>query len=108
MAGKSFGKHVSCRSSAWTKGVLAEALEHVASRRGSAVVLVSPSYLLQIDSRTGCLDGSGQADRFDCFDGVVLPANQNAVQTVLARLFDQAIDRFLAVSTSQGDLAGTD
>jgi hypothetical protein len=41
MAGKSFGKIVNRRLSAWTKGVIAEALDGVSSRRGSTVVLAN-------------------------------------------------------------------
>jgi IS605 OrfB family transposase len=94
MAGKSFGKNVNRRLAAWTKGVIAEALDSVSSRRGSAVVLVNPAYTSQMDSRTGCLDGKRQGDRFYCSDGVVLQADQNAARNVLARLFDPDIDRF--------------
>jgi hypothetical protein len=43
MTGKSFGKNVNRRLSAWTKGVIAEALDGVSSRRGSTVVLVNPA-----------------------------------------------------------------
>ncbi len=94
LAGKSFGKNVNRRLSAWTKGVIAEALDSVSSRRGSTVVLVNPAYTSQIDSRTGRLDGKRQGDRFYCSDGVVLQADQNAARNVLARLFDPDIDRF--------------
>jgi IS605 OrfB family transposase len=94
MAGKSFGKNVSRRLAAWTKGVIAEALDSVSNRRGSAVVLVNPAYTSQLDSRTGCLDGKRQGDRFYCADGVVLQADQNAARNVLARLSDPEIDRF--------------
>lgn len=94
MAGKSFGKNVNRRLAAWTKGVIAEALDSVSSRRGSTVVLVNPAYTSQIDSRTGCLDGKRQGDRFYCSDGVVLQADQNAARNVLARLSDPDIERF--------------
>jgi IS605 OrfB family transposase len=95
MAGKSFGKNVNRRLSAWTKGVIAEALDGVSSRRGSTVVLVNPAYTSPIDSRTGCLEGKRQGDRFYCADGVVLQADQNAARNVLARLFDHEIDWFM-------------
>ena len=94
MAGKSFGKHVNRRLASWTKGVIAEALDSVSSRRGSAVVLVNPAYTSQMDSRTGCLEGKRKGDRFYCSDGVVLQADQNAARNVLARLFDPDIERF--------------
>ena len=95
MSGKSFGKNVNRRLSAWTKGVIAEALDSVSSRRGSTVVLVNPAYTSQIDSRTGGLDGKRQGDRFYCSDGVVLQADQNAARNVLARLSDPEIERFM-------------
>jgi IS605 OrfB family transposase len=95
MSGKSFGKNVNRRLSAWTKGVIAEALDSVSSRRGSTVVLVNPAYTSQIDSRTGGLDGKRQGDRFHCFDGVVLQADENAARNVLARLSDPDIERFM-------------
>ncbi|MBK1649610.1 RNA-guided endonuclease TnpB family protein [Rhabdochromatium marinum] len=94
MAGKSFGKNVNRRLASWTKGVIAEALDRVSIRRGSAVVLINPAYTSQIDSRTGCLDGQRRGDRFYCSDGVVLQADQNAARNVLARLSDPDIDRF--------------
>ena len=99
MSGKSFGKNVNRRLAAWTKGVMAEALDSVSSRRGSTVVLVNPAYTSQIDSRTGCLDGKRQGDRFYCFDGVVLQADQNAARNVLARLSDPDIERFTPYRT---------
>ncbi|MBK1650154.1 RNA-guided endonuclease TnpB family protein, partial [Rhabdochromatium marinum] len=94
MAGKSFGKHVNRRLASWTKGVIAEALDSVSSRRGSTVVLVNPAYTSQMDSRNGGLLGRRQGDRFHCFDGVVLQADQNAARNVLARLSDPDIERF--------------
>ncbi len=94
MAGKSFGKNVNRRLASWTKGVIAEALDCVSSRRGSTVVVVNPAYTSQMDSRTGCLDGKRQGDRFYCSDGVVLQADQNAARNVLARLYDPDIERF--------------
>ena len=99
MAGKSFGKNVNRRLAAWTKGVIAEALDSVSSRRGSTVVLVNPAYTSQIDSRNGCLLGKRQGDRFYCSDGVVLDADQNAAQNVLARLTDPDIERFTPYRT---------
>lgn len=94
MSGKSFGKHVNRRLAAWTKGVIAEALDSVSRRRGSTVVLVNPAYTSQIDSRHGCLLGTRHGDRFHCFDGVVLQADENAARNVLARLSDPDIERF--------------
>ena len=99
MSGKSFGKNVNRRLSAWTKGVIAEALDSVSHRRGSTVVLVNPAYTSQIDSRNGGLLGKRQGDRFYCFDGEVLDADQNAARNVLARLTDPDIERFTPYRT---------
>jgi len=94
MKGKSFGKNVKRRLAARTKGVIAEALDRVSSRGGSAVVLVNPAYPSPMDSQTGCLDGKRQGNAFYCADGVVLRADQNAVRNVPARLSDPDIERF--------------
>ncbi|NJO18007.1 MAG: transposase [Thioploca sp.] len=91
---KKFGKNVSRRLSAWTKGVIANALDTVSRRRGSSVILVNSAYTSQMDSRFGILLGKRRGDSFYCFDGVVLPADENAARNVLARLYDSEIDRW--------------
>lgn len=45
----------------------------------------------QTDSRYGVLLGKRKGDRFYCFDGVVLDADENAAQNILARLRDSEI-----------------
>jgi len=47
-----------------------------------------------MDSRYGILKGKRSGDSFYCFDGVVLQADENAAQNVLARLHDSEIDRW--------------
>jgi len=94
MTKRSFGKNVNRRLAAWTKGVLAEALDTVSQRRGSTLVLVNAAYTSQVDSRNGCLLGRRDGDRFHCFDGEVLQADENAARNVLARLYDPEIDRW--------------
>lgn len=94
IAGKRFGKNVSRRLSAWTKGMIATALNTVSCRRGSSVILVNSAYTSQIDSRYGILIGKRSGDLFHCFDGVVLQADKNAALNVLARLHDPEIDRW--------------
>jgi len=94
IASKKFGKNVTRRLSAWTKGVIANAIDTVSHRRGSTVVLVNGAYTSQMDSRFGVLLGKRSGDSFHCFDGVVLQADENAAQNVLARLYDQEIDRW--------------
>jgi len=94
IAGKRFGKNVTRRLSAWTKGVIARALDTVSRRRGSSVILVNSAYTSQMDSRYGLLLGKRKGDSFNCFDGVVLQADENAARNVLARLHDPEIDRW--------------
>ena len=66
----------------------------ISRRRGSSVILVNSAYTSQMDSRYGVLLGKRNGDSFYCFDGVVLPADENAVRNVLARLYDSEIDRW--------------
>jgi IS605 OrfB family transposase len=104
---KKFGKNVTRRLSAWTKGVIANALDTISRRRGSSVILVNSAYTSQMDSRYGILLGNRSGDSFHCFDGVVLQADENAAQNVLARLHDQEIDRW-TLSKGEVHLARTD
>ncbi|MEN8217367.1 MAG: transposase [Pseudomonadota bacterium] len=94
ISSKKLGKNVTRRLSAWTKGVIANALDTISRRRGSSVILVNSAYTSQMDSRDGTLRGKRNGDSFDCFDGVVLQADENAARNVLARLHDQEIDRW--------------
>jgi IS605 OrfB family transposase len=91
---KRFGKNINRRLSAWTKSIIAEALDTVSQRRGSTLILVNPAYTSQMDSRHCVLLGKRAGDSFHCFDGVVLQADENAAQNVKARLFDLEIDRW--------------
>jgi len=95
MSGKKFSKEMNRRLASWTKGVIAKAIDNVSRRRGSTVVLINPAYTSQIDSRNGCLMGRRNGEQFNCFDGVVLQADENAARNVLARLFDPEIDRWM-------------
>jgi IS605 OrfB family transposase len=103
---KTFGKNVTRRLSAWTKGVIATALDTISRRRGSSVILINSAYTSQMDSRHGVLLGKRSGDSYSrqkflrnfcleyCFDGVVLQADENAARNVLARLNDSEIDRW--------------
>jgi len=95
MCGRKFGKDVTRRLSAWTKGVIAKALECVSQRRGSTLVLINAAYTSQMDSRNGALIGNRKGDSFYCFDGEVLQADENAARNIQARLFDSEIDRWM-------------
>lgn len=94
MAKTKYGKNVSRRLSAWTKGVIAQALELVSQRRGSTLVFVNAAYTSQMDSRYQILMGRRDGDSFYCFDGEVLHADVNAARNIQARLFDSEIDRW--------------
>ena len=107
IASRKFGKNVTRRLSAWTKGVIATALDTISRRRGSSVILVNSAYTSQMDSRHGVLLGKRSGDSYSrqkflrnfcleyCFDGVVLQADENAAQNVLTRLSDPEIDRWM-------------
>ena len=94
ISGRKFGKNVNRRLSAWTKGVIAEALENVSQRRSSSLHLINASYTSQTDSETGCFTGTRKGDRFYCENGVVYQADENAAKNVLARLYDSEISRW--------------
>jgi len=79
------------RLSGWVKGLMQEALENVVKRRGSLLVLVNCAYTSQMDSRYGVLLGHRNGEKFYCFDGVVLHADQNAARNILARKDDSEI-----------------
>ena len=91
ISGKKFSKNVTRRLSAWTKGVIAQAIENVSRRRGSTVIHVNAAYTSQMDSRNGSLSGKRSGDKFYCADGVVLQADVNAARNVLARSQDPEI-----------------
>jgi IS605 OrfB family transposase len=95
ISGKKFSKNVSRRLSAWTKGVIARAIENVSHRRGSTVIYVNAAYTSQTDSRNGTLSGKRIGDKFYCEDGVVLQADVNAARSVLARSYDPEISRWM-------------
>jgi len=79
------------RLSGWVKGLIQEALESVSQRRGSSLVLVNCAYTSQMDSRHDVLLGHRDGEKFYCFDGVVLHADQNAARNILARKDDSEI-----------------
>lgn len=84
-------KNMKRRLSGWVKGLIAVALQSVSQRRGASLVLVNSSYTSQTDSRHGVLLGERRGDRFYCFDGVVLDADENAALNIEARARDPEI-----------------
>jgi hypothetical protein len=82
------------RLSGWVKGVMAEALENVSHRRGSAVRLVNSAYTSQVHSQCGCL-AVRKGDSLYCeVCGVVLDSDTEAARVVLSRLDDHEIGRW--------------
>ncbi|MDO9168780.1 MAG: transposase [Methylobacter sp.] len=94
IAGKKFSKNVSRRLSAWTKGVIAHAIENASRRRGSTVVYINAAYTSQMDSCDGSLSGKRCGEKFYRENGEVLQADVNAARNVLARLHDSEIGRW--------------
>jgi len=93
---KSYGKNTNRRLSGWVKGLMARAIDIVASRRGSRVVQVNAAYTSQICSKCGCL-GKRTGDKFYCASGcgAVMQADLNAAINVKARLDDKELHRWL-------------
>ncbi len=93
---KSYGKNANRRLSGWIKGLMASAIDIVASRRGSRVVQVNPAYTSQICSKCGCL-GKRTGDKFHCASGcrVAMHADLNAAINILARSYDKELHRWL-------------
>ncbi|MEK8017908.1 MAG: transposase [Candidatus Parabeggiatoa sp.] len=93
---KNLGKKTNRRLSGWVKGLMASAIDIVASRRGSRIVLVNAAYTSQICSQCGCL-GKRTFDKFHCTEGcgVGMQADLNAAINILARLDDEELHRWL-------------
>ena len=93
---KNLGKTVNRRLSGWVKGLMASAIDTVASRRGSRVVLVNAAYTSQTCSRCSSL-GKRTGDKFHCTPGcgAVMHADLNAAINILARLDDKELHRWL-------------
>ncbi len=93
---KSYGKNANRRLSGWVKGLMASAIDTVASRRGSRVVQVNAAYTSQICSQCGCL-GKRTGDKFHCAFGCGAEggADQNAAVNIFARADDKELHRWL-------------
>ncbi len=60
---KNLGKNTNRRLSGWVKGLMARAIDIVASRRGSRVVQINAAYASQICSKCGCF-GKRTGDKY--------------------------------------------
>lgn len=92
---KSWGRGFNRRMGFWAKGALAEALQSVTEQRSASLVLVNAAYSSQANSRTGCLEGNRQGDRFITPDGEVLHSDVNAARNIRDRIDDPDITRFM-------------
>jgi len=98
-ASKDYGANQNRRLSAWVKGMIAEALTHVANRRRASVKLVNAAYTSQICCKCGCF-GKRVGDRFYCeVCGDVKRCDQVAARNVLARLTDKQIGLYTPYQT---------
>jgi len=59
------GKNTNRRLSGWTKGLIAEALESVGTRRSVLIVSVNAAFTSQVHHACGCL-GRRMGERFYC------------------------------------------
>jgi IS605 OrfB family transposase len=100
-----YGKDQNRRLAGWVKGTMAEALEMVSQRRGSALCLVNAAYTSQIDSTTGLLLGKRRGDQFYCASGDVLDADINAARNILARMYDNEIHLYMPFAQVKAILA---
>ena len=58
-------------------------------------MLVNAAYSSQVNSRTGCLEGKRQGERFITPNGEVLHADVNAARNIRDRINDSNITRFM-------------
>jgi IS605 OrfB family transposase len=93
---KNLGKNTNRRLSGWVKGLMARAIDIVASRRGSRVVQINAAYTSQTCSKCGCF-GKRTGDKFHCASGcgAVMQADLNAAVNVKMRLDDKELHRWL-------------
>ena len=88
-------KNFNRRMSAWTKGVLSQALIDVTHQRNAQLIHVNAAYTSQMDSTTHLLEGKRVGDKFYCANGDVLHADTNGALNVLNRLYDDEITRYM-------------
>jgi len=93
---RNYGKNINRRLSGWVKGLMARAIDIVATRRGSRVVQINAAYTSQMCSKCGCR-GKRTGDTFHCASGcgAVMQADLNAAVNVKARLDDKELHRWL-------------
>lgn len=93
--GKQQAKAINRKLNQWMKGELQVSLEKVSKETGSILSAINPAYTSQMCSQTGTLLGSRNGDRFTCYTGVVVQADQNAARNILHRGSDDEITRWM-------------
>jgi IS605 OrfB family transposase len=79
----------------WMKGELQASIDKIALETGSTVSVVNPAYTSQMCSRTGTLLGHRDGDRFTCYTGDVIQADENAALNILHRGYSCEITRWM-------------
>ena len=77
------------------KGELQASLEKISKETGSTLSVVNPAYTSQMCSLSRTLLGSRNGDRFTCYTGVVIQADQNAALNILHRGSDGEVTRWM-------------
>ena len=90
---KQQAKSISRKLNQWMKGELQATLVKISKETGSTLSVVNPAYTSQMCSQTGTLLGSRNGERFTCYTGVVIQADENAALNILHRRSDGEITR---------------
>lgn len=93
--GKLQAKGINRKLNQWMKGELQASLEKISSETGSTLSVVNPAYTSQMCSQTGTLLGLRNGDRFTCYTGVVIQADENAAMNILHRGSDSEVTRWM-------------
>jgi IS605 OrfB family transposase len=92
---KQQAKGISRKLNQWMKGELQTSLEKISKETGSTLSVVNPAYTSQMCSLSRTLLGSRNGDRFICYTGVVIQADENAAMNILHRGSDSEITRWM-------------
>ena len=92
---KLMSKGINRKLNQWMKGELQVSLEKISKETGSTLSLVNPAYTSQMCSFSRTLLGSRNGDRFTCYTGVVIQADENAAMNILHRGSDDELHRYM-------------
>jgi IS605 OrfB family transposase len=93
--GKLAAKGINRKLNQWMKGELQASLEKISKETGSTLSVVNPAYTSQMCSLSRTLLGSRNGDRFTCYTGVVIQADENAALNILHRGSDGEVTRWM-------------